>query len=52
MNEMFDNFKTLKEASISDHNDNLHDNIFNEVENPKLVDPFTEGEFRKVIKSV
>ena len=52
MHEMVDHFKTLNEASTSDRTDNLHDNIFNEEDNPELDYPFTEGEIRKVIKSL
>ena len=52
MHEMVDHFKTLNEASTSDRTDNLHANIFNEEDNPELDYPFTEGEIRKVIKSL
>ena len=52
MHEMVDHLKTLNEASTSDRIENLHDNIFNEEDNPELDYPFTEGEIRKVMKSL
>ena len=53
LDQMFDHFKTLNEASTSDRIDNnLHDNIFNKEENSERDYPFTEGKIRKVIKSL
>ena len=53
MHEMVDHFKkTLNEASTSDRTDNLHDNIINVEDNPELDYTLSEGEIRKVIKSL
>ena len=53
LDQMFDHFKTLNEASTSDRIDNnLYDNIFNVEENSERDSPFTEDKIRNVIKSI